>query len=70
MDSVLLVLCFVLFCFVVPGVEPRGILPPCYTPSPIFLYFILKLGLMKLQRASLRREEKERERERERKRKS
>ena len=36
-------------------------------PSPIFLYFIWKPGLMKLQRASLSRErQRERERERER----
>ena len=22
--------------FAVPVIEPRGVLPPCYTPSPIF----------------------------------
>ena len=54
----------------VPGIEPRGVLPPRYTPGPIFLCFILKQGLTKLQRASLGREretgrERERERERE-----
>ena len=28
------------FFFVVPGIEPRGVLPPNYTPGPIFiLYF-------------------------------
>ena len=49
------------------GLNPGGVLPPRYTPGPIFLYFILKPGLTKLQRASLSRErqrEKERERER------
>ena len=51
--------------FAVQGIEPRGVLPSRYTPGPIFLYFILKPGLMKLWRASLRRE-RERERERER----
>ena len=57
------------FFFAVPGIEPRGVLPPCYTPGPIFLYFILKPGLMKLQRASLSRErERERDRERDRER--
>ena len=35
-------------------------------PRPYFLYFILKLGLTKLQRASLGRGERERERDRER----
>ena len=34
------------------GIEPRGILPLNYTLSPIFLFFILKQGLTKLQRAS------------------
>ena len=42
-----------LFFFAVLGIEPRGILPPSYTPSPIFLFFILKQGLTKLRRASL-----------------
>ena len=32
---------------------PRGILLPSYTPSPIFLFFILKQGLTKLWRATL-----------------
>ena len=48
----------------VPGIEPRGILPLRY--RPYFLYFILKLGLTKLWRASLGRErERDREREKE-----
>ena len=37
-------------------IELRGVLPPRYTPGPIFLYFILKPGLTKLWRASLSRE--------------
>ena len=53
--------------FAVPGIEPRGVLPLRYAPGPIFLYFILKLGLTKLRRASLGRE-KERDRERDRER--
>ena len=53
--------------FLALGIEPRGFLPPSYTPGPIFLCFILKPGLMKLRRASLGRErERERERDRER----
>ena len=63
------------FFFVLPGIEPRDVLPPRYTPGPIFLYFVLKSGLTKLRRASLSRQrerdrqtEKERERERERER--
>ena len=51
------------------GIEPGGVLPPRYTPGPVFLYFILKPGLTKLRRASLsrvREREGERERERER----
>ena len=52
--------------FVVPDIEPRGILPLRYTPGPIFLHFILKPGLAKLWRASLGRErERGREKERE-----
>ena len=52
-----------------PRIEPRGALPLRYTPGSIFLYFILKLGLTKLQRASLSRERKrERERQTERER--
>ena len=54
-------------------IEPRGILPLRYAPGTIFLYFILKPGLTKFQRASLGREretdrqtDRERERERER----
>ena len=39
--------------FSVLGIEPRGILPPSYAPSPIFLFFISKQGLTKLQTASL-----------------
>ena len=50
------------FFFAVPGIEPRGVLPPRYTSGPIFLSLILKLGLAKLRRASLGRE-RERERE-------
>ena len=66
-----LILLFFLFIFfnffAVPGIEPRGVLPPSYTPGPIFLCFILKPGLMKLRRASFGRErERDRERERER----
>ena len=57
------------FFFAVPGIEHRGVLPLHYAPGPIFLYFILKPGLTKLRRASLRRErERDRERERERER--
>ena len=41
-----------LFFFAVLGIEPRDILPPSYSPSPI-LFFILKQGLTKLRRASL-----------------
>ena len=37
--------------FMVLGIEPRGILPPSYTPSPIFI-FILKQGLARLMRVS------------------
>ena len=55
----------------VPGIEPRGVLPLRYTLGPIFLYFILKPGLTKLRRASLRRErQRERERQGERERES
>ena len=64
---------YTFFFFAVPGIEPRGVLPLHYTPGPIFLYFILKLGLTKLRRASLSRErerERGRERERERERES
>ena len=65
--SDLWVMCLHISCVcVVPGIEPRGILPPSYTPGPIFLSFILKQGLTKLWRASLCRErERDRERERE-----
>ena len=59
-----------IFFFAVLGIEPRGVLTSALHPRPYFLYFILKLGLMKLWRASLSREretgrEGERERERE-----
>ena len=43
----------IFFFFAVLGIEPRGILPPSYTPSPIFYYFILKQGLPKLPRLAL-----------------
>ena len=50
-------LCFkaIFFCVcVVLGIDPRGILPSSYTPSPIFLSFILKQGLTKLRKALLK----------------
>ena len=40
----------ILFFLAVPGIEPRGILPLSYIPSPIF---ILKQGLARLIRVSL-----------------
>ena len=40
-----------LIFFAVPGMEPRGILPPSYTPA-LFFFFILKQGLTKLWRVS------------------
>ena len=44
---------FYLCACVVLGMEPRGILPPSYTPWPTILYFIWKQGLTKLLTVSL-----------------
>ena len=62
-----------LFIFAVPGIEPRGVLPLCYTPGPIFILYFetgshqVAEGLTK-ERERKRQGERERERERDRER--
>ena len=48
---------------VVPGIEPRGILPPRYTPGPIFFILYFKTGSHEVAEGLTKERERERGRE-------
>ena len=54
------------FIFVVPGTEPRGILPPRYTPGPIFFMLYFETGSHEVAEGLTKERERERQGERER----
>ena len=39
-EIALFIYLFIYLFFVVPGIGPRGVLPPSYTPGPIFILHI------------------------------
>ena len=57
---------FIYLFFAVLGIEPRGILPPHYTPGPIFFILYFETGSHEVAEGLTKERERERETETER----